>query len=230
MATTDYSNVRTRTLTLRPILKMFFGRPEDKAWLESWARECGESPEKLGDPYAWISGRFYYGLYELIASRKTHDVESFREASLGIMSKENLGTLYTLARAFGSPGSTYERYATYLNSLQEVGEYRIEQMAGGRAVISFVPRQPLPCQDLDCAYRRGALEAIPPLWDLPESRGFPGRRERSWAPGYGWPWPPGDGSRRPGRWPAPLLCLGGPLGTWRRREPSSPGSWATLPA
>lgn len=170
MAPTDYSHLRTRTLTVRPILKAFFERPEDKAWLASWARECGEAPESLADPYAWLSGRFYYGLLELIATRKSHNVESFREASLGIMSRDNLGTLYTLARAFGSPGSTYERYAAYLNNLQEIGVYRIDGMETGRAVISFTPRHPLPCQDMDCAYRRGALEAIPPLWDLPPAR------------------------------------------------------------
>lgn len=170
MVSTDYSHLRTRTLTLLPILKMFFDRPEDRAWLQSWARECGESPEKLTDPYAWISGRFYYGLLELIASRKTHDAEEFRTASLGIMSREYLGTLYTLARAFGSPESTYERYASYLNSLQEIGVYRIEVMSAGRAVVSFNPRQSLPCQDMDCAYRLGALEAIPLLWDLPPAR------------------------------------------------------------
>jgi class 3 adenylate cyclase len=86
------------------------------------------------------------------------------------LSRANLGTFHILGRSLGSPRTVYSRYGGYLNKLQEIGRYDVKAVTDRSAVISFAPQAALPCPELDCAYRRGALEGIPTLWDLPLAR------------------------------------------------------------
>jgi len=162
--------LRTRTVTVRPLIDRFFRSAGQQEWLDAHARKCGLDPARIDDPHAWLSAEFYYGLFDRI--KKTADDPDqvvYRSALYGL-SPENLGTLHVLARALGNPSSAYARYAVYLNSLQDIGRYETHVQAYGATTLSFTPAAELPHQDLDCTYRRGALEAIPTLWHLPAAR------------------------------------------------------------
>ncbi len=162
--------MRTRTVTVRPIIKRFFRSPEQEEWLHSHARDCGLDPASIDDPHAWVPEQFYYGLFDELKRSSEDPHEAVYRAALDGLSRENLGSLHVLARALGKPSSAYARYAVYLNSLQDLGKYEMHVLGDGAATLSFTPTGDLPHQDLDCIYRRGALEAIPTLWRLPAAR------------------------------------------------------------
>jgi class 3 adenylate cyclase len=166
----ELSNLRARAVILRPLLHAAFRSPEQRAWLDEFARACGVSPEALEDPNAWVPARFYYGLFKRVAETDPDPAAAIRRAAAGAMTPANLGTLHILARAFGTPSSAYSRYPVYLNSLQQIGRYELHVLNNGAATISFTPSQRLPSQELDCLYRRSALEAMPTLWGLPPAR------------------------------------------------------------
>jgi class 3 adenylate cyclase len=162
--------VRTRTVTVRPLIKRFFRSAEQEEWLQSHARDCELDPAKIDDPHAWLPEQFYYGLFDRVKQTAEDPREVVYRAALDGLSPENLGSLHVLARALGKPASAYARYAVYLNSLQDLGKYEIHVLSDGAATLSFTPTGELPHQDLDCIYRQGALEAIPTLWRLPAAR------------------------------------------------------------
>jgi class 3 adenylate cyclase len=159
--------LRARTVTLRPLIKRFFRSPGQEEWLQGFARECGLDPVSIDDPHAWVSGDFYYGLFDKVAELSENPKEDVYRAALAGFSRENLGSLHVLARALGKPSSAYARYAVYLNSLQDIGKYEMHVLQDGAATISFTPNGDLPHKELDCLYRRGVMEAIPTLWRLP---------------------------------------------------------------
>ncbi|MHC4915108.1 MAG: AraC family transcriptional regulator ligand-binding domain-containing protein, partial [Planctomycetota bacterium] len=162
--------MRTRSVTVKPLLQHFFSGPEGQDWLDSWARKCGLEPATVDDPHAWLPVEYYYGLFDRIAETSDNPHEEVHLAARRGLSRENLGSLHVLARAFGRPRGAYARYAVYLNSLQNFGKYELHVLQSGAATISFTPREDLPRQELDCIYRRGALEALPTLWRLPTAR------------------------------------------------------------
>ncbi len=166
----EHQRLRTRAVTIRPLIKRFFRSPGQEEWLQSHARDCGLDPAKIDDPHAWVPERFYYGLFDRVKQTSADPRDAIYRAALDGLSRENLGSLHVLARALGNPSSAYARYAVYLNSLQDLGKYEMHVMGDGTATLSFTPGEELPHQDLDCIYRQGALEAIPTLWRLPAAR------------------------------------------------------------
>jgi len=170
MASLSISGQRVRMAAIKPLLKNCFRSPEEREWLQFWAKACDYSPTVVEDLHAWVSAEFYYGLFAHIDARDGDYRDEVRRATQRGFSRENLGTLHVLGRAFGDPHFAYSRYAGYLNDLQDIGRYELHTLGKGKATFSFTPNPTAPSRELDCAYRRGALEAIPTLWGLPAAR------------------------------------------------------------
>jgi class 3 adenylate cyclase len=157
-------------VTVKPLLQAFFHEPAAARWLRRFAAECGVSELMLQDPHAWIPEPFYYGVLTRIQATVPDPLEAVRVAAHQGFTQQTLGTFYTLARAFSTPRLAYQAYSHYLNRIQAIGRYEGLRIGQCSAAIRYTANRATDCAALDCAYRRGALEALPTVFGLPLAR------------------------------------------------------------
>ena len=162
--------LRTRMVTVSPLIHAFFQEPGPAAWLRRFAGECGVSEMLLLDPHAWIPEVFYYGILSRIQDTVPDPVKAVREAAHQNFSYKAIGTFYTLARAFGTPRLAYYYYSDYLNRIQAIGRYELMRLGQLSATIRYTSKRKTRCEAVDCAYRLGALEALPTVFGYPLAR------------------------------------------------------------
>ena len=162
--------LRTRLVSVRPLVLAFFQESPNSEWLARFAAECGVSAVTLMDPHAWISESFYYGILERIQAVVPNPTEAVRSAAHKGFTQQSLGTFYTVARAFGTPRMAYQYYPHYLNRIQAIGRYEAVHVGPASATLRYARQRITRCESVDCAYRLGALEALPTVFGLPLAR------------------------------------------------------------
>jgi class 3 adenylate cyclase len=164
------TELRTRMVSVSPLLQAFFQEPAAAGWLRRFAAECGVSELMLLDPHAWIPESFYYGILARIQDTVPNAVEAVRAAARQGFTQQTLGTFHTVIRAFSTPRMAYQAYSQYLNRIQAIGRYEGLRIGQCSAAIRYESRRETAFAALDCAYRMGALEAVPTVFGLPPAR------------------------------------------------------------
>lgn len=139
--------------------------------LDRLLESLGVTRTRLMDPSAWFSLSLAESLIEEIESKSQQPDMLDRMADL-LISRQNLGPLYPLVRALGTPAFTYGRMASLAERVNKVAEVQALQRGRGRVRLIYRNRPTAPSErgDFMCRSRRAQFIAIPTLFGLPRAQ------------------------------------------------------------
>jgi signal transduction histidine kinase len=139
--------------------------------LDEFLQSLGVSRERLMDPSAWFSLALAEALIEEIETKSQKPGMLKRMADL-LIDRENLGPLYPLVRALGTPAFTYGRMAALTERVNKIAEVQAQQRGRGRVRLIYrrLPTAPRERGDFMCRSRRAQFSAIPTLFGLPRAK------------------------------------------------------------
>ena len=142
---------------------------------------AGLDPSVMEDPEAWVSMVFLARLRTEIFDQlyDIHDVperehpvwQVYREAGVLGFTRQLLGSIWPVLRAFGGPGLLYRQVPREVRLSNTVLEAQLVDDAPGRVRLAMRPMEAGYEEDVgSCWNRIGVLEGVPRIWGLPPSR------------------------------------------------------------
>ena len=139
--------------------------------LDALLGELGASRTELDDSSAWFSLRFAEAFIASL-EEATGDSDLLVKAARLIFSPKNLGPIYVLARAFGTPRSTYTQMVSLAPRVNKVGVIEVQDTAPGRIRLRYTTAQGAPREvgTFMCRIRIAQFTELPAmLFGLPRA-------------------------------------------------------------
>lgn len=161
--------------TLKPfhsrIFRLYIGYLQDKCdWpdekIEAFLESLGTSSVRVYDDSTWFdlsfADKFYYRLVE-----ETGDKDLAYHAGLYIKKSAFSATIYYLMRGLVSIGKIYELVSKFTPHFTKAARMEILDLTHEAAIIQSTPSSDIPERPYMCENRRGILQGLPQVFDLP---------------------------------------------------------------
>ena len=133
--------------------------------------ELGLSRAEVLDPTQWVELRQVESIARETV-RAVDDPTLVDRLGRGAFSREAMGLLRPLARAFGSTRRAYLQMCSGLSRFNKIGQIAVVEDSPGRIVMEYRIRNggPEETEPLVCAVRKSQVAHLPVLFDLPRAK------------------------------------------------------------
>lgn len=150
---------------LKPML-LFYRQQLGQSGLEKLAEDVGTSLDVLEDTDRWFSVERFHRLYSAMV-QATGDPDIVYKAGRAVTRPGVMGPQRSVIRAFRSVRGILGNWAGLDQSLRSHSEWSVRFKGRGHAIATFSVAE-AGNDDIElCRHRRGILESIPELFDLP---------------------------------------------------------------
>jgi class 3 adenylate cyclase len=132
--------------------------------------DCPMGIEELRDSEAWISVQGCIDLSRLLAEATGDPLITYRAGRISLQSSRYLGPAFLLFRGLGTPGGVMKGLKTTGRMLNRVANWDLMKLERGHGTVAYWSDEGIPDHPLLCENRRGSLEGMPELFNLPAAR------------------------------------------------------------